>query len=402
MQNIWQRGKDNMISKRMVVRLIAGVVLATGTWRTALLIASEARSISAGEEARQVAAAGPTLEVAAQGCSQEHIQAAVDEVKAAGGGVVRIPEGTSDHEGQPIRMPDGISLIGVDQDKTVISNANIRIDARHYGKLDRPFRVSGLHLSGNSHLTLDTCHDFRVDHCTIECAGGSAIGVSRSHSCVIDHCRIKVKGSFYGIAMSGSRDPDYWPEISELLGKPTAVFVEDCEFEGGTSYHATVGHGAIHYVLRHCTLGGPRCSLVDAHGPGYGPPRGTRCVEVYENRLSCDGTGLGLRGGGGVVFGHTVSAKMGVTLVLESKSRGPYPVRDQVHHLWIWENTFAGLRPGEQDGVLVTSWGGTEDLDPKEYIQQGRDYFLRRPTEELDGFDYKPYVYPHPLTGTLN
>ena len=106
---------------------------------------------------------------------------------------------------------------------------------------------------------------------------------------------------------------------------------------------------------------------------------------------SCDGTGLGLRGGGGVVFGNTVFAKMGVTFVLESKSHGPYPVRDQVHNVWIWENTFTGLRPGEQDGVLVTSWGGTEDLDPKEYIQQDRDYSLRKPAEELDGFDYKPY-----------
>jgi hypothetical protein len=251
-------------------------------------------------------------------------------------------------------------------------------------------------------LYFDTCHDFRVDHCTIESAGGSAIGVSRSHSCVIDRCKIKVKGSFYGIAMSGSRDPDHWPEISEVLGKPTAVFIEDCDFEGGKSYHATVGHGAIHYVLRHCILRGPRCSLVDAHGPGYGPPRGTRCIEVYENRLSCEGTGLGLRGGGGVVFGNTISAKMGMTLVLESRSRGPYPVRDQIHDLWIWENTFTGLRPGEQDGVLVTSWGGTGDLDPKQYIQQGRDYFLRRPTEKLDGFDYEPYVYPHPLTRILN
>jgi len=391
-----------MISRRIGVRFLAGAVLATGTWGTALLAASEEQSFSASEKAKQVAAAGSPLEVTAQSCSQEDIQAAVAEVKAAGGGVVRIPEGASDHGGQPVRMPDGISLIGAGQDETVISNANVRVDTRHYGRLDKPFRVSGLHLSGNSRLVLDTCHDFRVDHCTIESAGGSAIGVGSSHSCVIDHCKIRVKGSFYGITMSGSRDPDHWPEISKLLGRPTAVFVEDCEFEGGTSYHATVGHGAIHYVLRHCILRGPRCSLVDAHGPGYGPPRGTRCIEVYENRLSCEGTGLGLRGGGGVVFGNTISAKMGVTLVLESRSRGPYPVRDQVHDLWIWDNTFTGPPPGEQESVLVTSWGGTGDLDAKEYIQQGRDYFLRRPTEKLDGFDYRPYVYPHPLTGKLN
>jgi len=378
----------------MMIRVLAGAVLVTGTWGSTPLAAAEEQSFSANERPKQAAAAGSPLEVTAQSCSQEDIQVAVNEVKAAGGGVVRVPERESDHGRIPVKMPDGISLTGAGQDKTIISNANIRIDTRHYGKLDRPFRVSGLHLIGNSHLVFDTCHEFRVDHRTIESASGSAIGVGRSHSCAIDHCKIKVNGSFYGITMSGPRDPDYWPEIDKQLGKPTAVFIEDCEFVGGASYHATVGHGAIHYVLRHCTLRGPGCTLVDAHGPGYRPPRGTRCVEVYKNRLSCKGNGLGLRGGGGVVFGNAISAKTGVTLVLESRSKGSYPVPDQIHELWIWDNLYENT----PTKVRVTSWGGTKGMDPLEYIQKDRDFFLRPPSKELDGFEYEPYTYPHPLT----
>ena len=37
----------------------------------------------------------------------------------------------------------------------------------------------------------------------------------------------------------------------------------------------------------------------------------------------------------------------------------------------------------------------------EEFIQIDRDYFLREPSHELDGFTYTPYTYPHPLT-TLN
>ena len=37
-------------------------------------------------------------------------------------------------------------------------------------------------------------------------------------------------------------------------------------------------------------------------------------------------------------------------------------------------------------------------MDPDEYIKENRDYFLRKPGKNEDGFEYVPYTYPHPLT----
>ena len=384
------------------VKLVTACVVAAGRRKTTATPAA-AIAVAVGvwlcgawtlQAVAEEAAGG--VEVRAKSCSREDIQSAATEVKAAGGGVVRIPEGRADHGRERVRMPDGVSLIGAGRDKTVLENARIGVNTRFYGKLDKPFRISGLHLAGGSSLSIDSCHDFRIDHCTFENTGASAIGITRSHSGLIDHCKIKVKGSYYGIAMTGSWDPKYWPkDVAALLGKPTAIFIEDCEFEGGKSYHATVGHGAIHYVVRHSRLRGPRCSLIDAHGPGWGPPRGTRCVEIYENELTCEGTGAGIRGGGGVFFGNTITnAKVGITLLLESRSKGAYPVQDQVRQVWVWDNVYTNV----PTRVKVTSWGGTQGMDPDEYIKENRDYFLRKPGKNEDGFEYVPYTYPHPLT----
>jgi hypothetical protein len=346
------------------------------------------------------------FEVTADSCSAADIQAAADLVKTAGGGTVYIPAGTCEHSSDPIRLPDGINLTGAGQDKTFISNGNIRVNTRHYGKLNKPFRISGIYLGGDSKLQIDTARDFRVDHCTFESTSGAAITVSGSVSGVIDHCTVKVTGSYYGVVVSGGYDAVWEEDIRNLLGQPTAIFVEDCTFEG--THHAVVGHGAAHYVFRYNVTRTGNAHQVDAHGPGYGPPYGTRAAEIYGNILGEQPGGwkaIALRGGGGVIFDNTIrDFRNGTFLVLESGSECPpndgcecYPLAGQVHDVWIWNNVYEAVA---EDQVRVTSLGGTA-LDPQCYIQQDRDYFLRAPSQAEDGFTYVPYPYPHPFTKEL-
>jgi len=300
------------------------------------------------------------LEVTADSCAVTDIQSAADEVEAAGGGTVYIPEGNCEHSSEAVKIPDGISLIGAGQDKTLISNGNVKVNTRFYGKLDKPFRISGINFSGDSHLSIDSAHDFRIDAITIENGGGTAIGISRSSSAVIDHCTVKVNGSYYGVTVTGSYDEfeEAWePDVENLLGQSSAIFIEDSYFEGSEYYHAVVGHGAAHYVFRYNTVLGAKAHEIDTHGPGYGPPCGTRLVEAYNNTFQ----NLG--------FGH--------------KDRCPCD----------WEN-------GNDHCCEVFVWdiGSHPGMESKEYIREDEHYFLRAPSQELDGFVYTPYTYPHPLT----
>ena len=102
-------------------------------------------------------------------------------------------------------------------------------------------------------------------------------------------------------------------------------------------------------------------------------------------------------GGGGVVFNNIIhDTRFGIAMVLETGARGPYPVKGQVHDLFMWNNKFTGLSMWHKTGAFATRWGGTS-LDAEEYIKEGRDYHYRAPSQEKDGFTYSSYTYPHPL-----
>jgi len=329
------------------------------------------------------------LEVIARSGSTDDIQAAADQVEAAGGGTVYIPAGKYTFTGE-VKSSDGINFIGKGQEGTILSGGKIDIDTRYYGKLDKPFRISDISFVNGGSLRIDSCHDFRVDHVTVEADGGTAVSIVRSHRGVIDHCKVTQSGEYYGIYIIGD-DVTWEEDISKLLGSAEAIFIEDCTFD--KIGHCVDGTAGGHYVFRYNVLTNSYSAAVDAHGPGYGADLGTRAVEIYNNLIDKTNLGgIGIRGGGGVIFNNRLQEKH-IDLVLEGDSEGPYPVPMQIHDLWIWGNTFEGVPEEEQ--IHVTSWSGQEEL-AKECIQENRDYFLRAPTQELDGFTYTPYTYPHP------
>ncbi len=324
-------------------------------------------------------------------------------------------------------MSDGVNLIGAGVGVTVIHNSNIVISARFYGKLDKGFRVSGMSLygSGSDPLYLDSVHDFRVDHMYIECNGGDAIGTIYSNSGLIDHCTIKLNSSYYGVMVNRTPTENYpacWQNLTDILGKSTAIFIEDNVIQGTGYYHGTVGHGSAHYVVRHNTFTDDSGSArVDAHGCGYGPPCGTRLIEVYNNTFNYTGSpggnntyGMDVRGGSAVIFNNTWNNfDNGLVMFLDlCNNTPPYPSPMQPHDIWFWNNTFNNLGYGYEAQCPCTDPTTQSHccqvfladfaqipLHSADYIQLNRDYFLRAPSQALDGFTYTPYTYPHLLQG---
>ena len=94
-----------------------------------------------------------SIDVISATCSLVDIQDAVNTVKAGGGGTVFIPAGNCIHTDM-IRMPDGVNLVGEGETLTIINNARIIVNPLSYGKLDKPFRLTGFTLSGNSKLEI--------------------------------------------------------------------------------------------------------------------------------------------------------------------------------------------------------------------------------------------------------
>jgi len=357
------------------------------------------------------------LVVTANSCAVSDIQNAVDAVKAAGDGVVNIPAGVCDHANQALHLLDGIEIFGAGQGQTLIHNANIRADCRS-GGLTGGLRFSGMELPGSSYLELRGCTNFRIDHITIEATSGSAMSVQESHASVIDHSIVKVNGPYYGIVITqgyAETYPEYWvSETYQLLGDSTAIFIEDNEFYG--AQHAIVGHGNAHYVARYNHFIGQSGHVIDAHGPGYGPPCGTRLVEAYNNVFDSpivNWKAFGIRGGSAVIFNNElIDFDNGALLTLESRA-DEYAPEMRLHDTWIWGNTFYNLGKDYESQCPGNYLGGTPHcnevfvwninvhagLDSLTEIQENREFFLRAPNLQQDGFTYIPYIYPHPLVG---
>jgi hypothetical protein len=188
------------------------------------------------------------------------------------------------------------------------------------------------------------------------------------------------------------------------MGTHEATFVEDCYFKGCS--HPTDAFGGGHYVLRYSEL--VDNASVGGHGPGFDDShRGTRCTEIYENiiqktdKVSYDyrWVGMSVRAGGGVVYNnHFVYCRYAMLFTIDNFDSyvdddhdgiPDYPALDQVQEKWIWDNAL------DSTPQLVLYNNDLAAL----LIQEDRDYFLRAPTVELDGFTYTPYTYPHPLRG---
>jgi len=336
------------------------------------------------------------LELTAKSGSATDIQAAIDKVKAAGGGIVHIPEGEFDTNGV-IKFAAGISIIGAGKEKTILRKAVFSIVGQHYGYVgDGSSRVSGLSfLNGfeeqSSNFTFRGCSIFRMDHCYIEGKFSTMITVSENRfGALFDHCEFDVYTS-YGIYIFGK---NVWEEdIEKLLGsREDTTFIEDCTFRGFYDHPVDARQG-VHYVLRHCAFDmEPNSGPIEGHGPINDGTHGTRCMEIYNNTIEVNGystsAGILYRSGGGVVFGNTIRNKQwGIAMAIEnSPYNWPhiYPVYEQVHDLWIWNNVYQ-----VSEASITTVWN-SEDM-----IQENRDYFLYAKP------GYAPYTYPHPwVSGT--
>lgn len=347
--------------------------------------------------------------IEAESGSSTDIQAAVNQIADAGG-TVYIPAGNYDFD-STVNIPGGVNIIGDGPDNTVlIGRGTLSINNPHGGfpiKSDRT-RVSGINFKNTgTAVSIISVVDFRIDNCIFDGRpnrGGYIVNIGYRYTYskprgVIDHC------SFYDVDYGVHIGPQLWDPPEErgikYTGTVDTVFIEDCHFEDVG--HVGASFSGSHYVVRHSTI---VRSTIDAHGPGYEyiwdwkgdrgggnfQFRAGRCVEIYENAFAGPGwTGIKPRGGSGFIFNNVISnLSHAVILEMEAGSynatNGTYPALDQPHDFWIWNNMLENVG----DNVYIYS-------SYPDFVQQDRDYFLREPTMELDGFVYRPYTYPHPL-----
>jgi len=307
-----------------------------------------------------------------------------------GGGTVYIPEGDFFLNG-PVTIGSDITLAGAGKDRTTLRTVGPAMVIKASGD---NIRITGFSLISDDHdggngIVIENSKDFRVDHLHIEgYSDQAAVFVSgRDTRGVIDHCEIimKLTSSLgYGVVIYGD---DTWKDDLQL-GTEYAVFIEDNTFIN--TRHAVAANKGAHYVFRYNVVKrGYSSHAVDAHGPYWGSNVGTQAVEIYNNVIidpeaSGSERAIGIRGGSGVIFDNIIRGyTYGIMLIIEDRQDlSSYPVYNQVHGLYIWNNSC----DGEQEVIVQKENHATR------FIMENRDFFLS-PKE-----GYEPYPYPHPLT----
>ena len=389
--------------------------------------------------------------------SARDIQAAVDLVAEHGGiGNVYIPEGTFNfvEVGEPwmtVNIPAGVNLFGApterDANGQVIEWKTVLVMpwevptgatwfAVQLGDGSESFRFSDIKLVGwrfynSSSTTMYTgvkiylsqyasyptegIQNFRVDHCHFQDIAGSALSVGpnvaewnrRVISGVIDHCRLvntygdpglmAYKNATLGYGISMRRwASDVWDynTFGNVIGHYTnyTIFIENNYFSKWR--HDVSSNDGIHYVFRYnIDEGGYGIGSVDGHGSyadSYHPYAvGTRATEVYNNTFKDpDKTwwsmpwAINIRGGSVLAFNNTLIGYYALCdLNNDWGNYEPYSPQCHINQTYIWNNNLGGAR------LIKYNSDNTENVH----------YFLRAPNLTQDGFEYKPYLYPHPL-----
>ncbi|MDR0306147.1 MAG: putative Ig domain-containing protein [Chitinispirillales bacterium] len=333
------------------------------------------------------------------------IQAAV--YQAAAGDTVRIPAGTFNYSGS-VSMNGGITILGAGKNSTVLNKTGSSTTAMFVvnGNNGRRVTIGQLTLSGitgssstmqDNGIRLNSCTDFHVFDVAFKNFGYSAVYVTGNSRGVLRKCdflnifRQAINNLGYGVVIYGDRDGSWSRPLQ--LGTADAIYIEDCYFSNNR--HAVASNDGSKYVFRYNTVvdNAGNFQSVDAHGREYGSPRGSRSFEVYNNTIDnsvrnawCS---IMIRGGDGVVFNNNLLRGTSSAPILlcnrtdGSHSSTSYPAPDQTRSLYVWNNK---LSNGNIVGVTVR--GGHES-----FFRLGRDYFH----QEMPG--YKPYTYPHPLSG---
>jgi len=385
--------------------------------------------------------------------SIEDIQAAVDWVTAAGGGTVYIPEGifTFDASGTRrvnIDVPSGgIQIIGAGIDKTVLqmpvddsapNTMMFKVNGLSGGRV----RVSGITFkgrpnwqtspTGDSGVFLESCTDFRVDHCNFwdmgahgvaVADGGVMYGISggdinRVSQGVIDHCEFhriykpqctaQSRGWGYGVFVSRASHyltvPNLYPSDPwTMFGKYYKnTYIENCYFEG--CRHAVTGNFAGAYVLRYSTIvdQGRYSALTTGH-PVRELTLGMLTQEIYGVTVRNTGTytskhiGFNVEGGSSLIYNNTIENIGDSVFVLGSAEYvNPefYPLGN-TKEVYIWNNQISGSNPNP---YLNNNAGGTPEEGVDYFTDITGAYTTAQIQSMVDAKGYQPYQYPHPLT----
>jgi len=365
--------------------------------------------------------------IVAKSGSPADVQAAVNAIAAAGGGTVYVPAGdfafdfpTPTPLSYGVIVYGGVNIIGAGVNNTILrmtrnpTNANpimFYLD----GSNGKPIRISGIFFKGYvvdtedwglEGIEVDAVKDFRIDHCRFEDFSSRAVGVGAHSRGVIDHCdfdnpykdNLSIPERLWGYGIIVWGDYTWESDINTILGRydglDEVTYIEDCTFR--RCRHAIAANAGAHYVARHNyfteMIISYYGSYIDAHG-GTPSAVGTRCVEIYDNIIEDSptdsrsisdpsywgrylGLGIGIRGGGGVIFNNTIKyCRNGIRLYSDFAYEQTKP-----HDIWIWSNTFVNVdNPFDawQNPIRIT-----ENVDYFLYAKAG----------------YTPYPYPHPLT----
>jgi hypothetical protein len=383
--------------------------------------------------------------VPAMSCSQQDVQAAIDA--AADGDTVRVPEGECTWSSTDclsvgnmcasVWLNKSVILQGAGIDLTIIRSAtdgvwNTPALLLGASRSISP-RVTGFTFDGDGGDTgiirsQEGAYGFRIDHNKFVSYPGRGLSTRDDSRGVIDHNTfLNVANEYIEILGDGAAS---WTEpFQNIFGTGRAVFIEDNTWSYDSSFtengaNAVDSNDGGRHVFRHNRVDSWNNSQpIEAHG-ACAFEAGTRSFEIYENEFNIlDSTytawnALRFRSGEGVVHSNVFTGRWGGSAIRVDEDRlvdgmtcdetiyspmlcthvdpmdpatwemSDRPCLFQVHNLFVWNND---ATDPPLDVVMTTE--GAE-----QYLVADRDYFLREPSLDLDGFGYSPYMYPHPLT----
>jgi hypothetical protein len=276
------------------------------------------------------------------------IQAAVDAVAAAGGGIVHIPEGTwnfinvgESWSSAKVVVPAGVSIFGAPTQRTsglpydgIGMNPNdqvvewrtvLQIPAEFApqrpgevlmfrvvgdGSPGKTFRFSDIKVVGYREFNntsdrwyavvrIENVIDFRVDHCFFKNTAGLAVTVTaqpNGNCCgVIDHCRFVNDYGYvewdyaacsvhYGIMPKFTGSTRWEDDITKVVGQYTTYTTFIEDCYFSRWRHCVSSNDGTHYVFRHNTI--EKDSVVGSlDAHGTYNYVGTRAMEIYNNLI---------------------------------------------------------------------------------------------------------------------
>jgi hypothetical protein len=246
-----------------------------------------------------------------------------------------------------------------------------------------------------------------VDHCTFDDNGNGQQSVS--HYAYVNNAE-----------SSNNIGRLSWEVFPVGLGTDSALYVEDCVFNHSTAQMSAVNdtqYGG-RMVIRHNTIYN---SMVMTHA-AWGAVRGGLKLEVYNNTFTST---VGyyrpalIRSGTGVIFGNTITGNYqlkafsidnqrsclanptlcnGSDTTYDTNTPGEqgWPCEDQPGRAGgAWKNQASDPWYAWNNGSYAFA---PNAACPSPQVKAGRD-FINNGMQPKPG--YTPYVYPHPLQGTM-